>query len=116
MELMRLLILIKLPDVTVTSGVNAQVKPIVTADGRIIEVIIENVGSNYTSIPNLEIISTTGIGCVLTPIFSNGRLSEVKVIEPGAGYVSGDVSIEITPSERDFSFHSTSTKMESKFI
>ena len=33
---------------------------------------------------------------VLTPIFSNGRLSEVKVIEPGAGYISGDVSIEIT--------------------
>tara|TARA_Y100000592_G_scaffold67453_1_gene104793 strand:- start:1473 stop:14264 length:12792 start_codon:yes stop_codon:yes gene_type:complete len=94
----------KLPDVTVTSGVNAQVKPIVTADGRIIEVIIENVGSNYTSTPNLEIISTTGIGCVLTPIFSNGRLSEVKVIEPGTGYVSGDVSIEITPSETDFSF------------
>ena len=95
---------IKLPDVTVTSGVNAQVKPIVTADGRIIEVIIENVGSNYTSIPNLEIISTTGIGCVLTPIFSNGRLREVKVIEPGIGYVSGDVTIEITPSETDFSF------------
>ena len=94
----------KLPDVTVTSGVNAQVKPIVTADGRIIEVIIENVGSNYTSIPNLEIISTTGLGCVLTPIFSNGRLSEVKVIEPGTGYVSGDVTIEITPSEDDFSF------------
>ena len=77
---------------------------IVTADGKIIEVIIENVGSNYTSTPNLEIISTTGIGCVLTPIFSNGRLSEVKVIEPGSGYVSGDVSIEITPSEADFSF------------
>ena len=94
----------KLPDVTVTSGVNAQIKPIVTADGRIIEVIIENAGSNYTSIPNLEIISTTGLGCVLTPIFSNGRLSEVKVIEPGTGYVSGDVSIEITPSEADFSF------------
>jgi hypothetical protein len=94
----------KLPEVTVRSGENAQVKPIVTADGRIIEVIIENIGSNYTSIPNLEIISTTGIGCVLTPIFSNGRLSEVKVIEPGTGYVSGDVTIEITPSEDDFSF------------
>ena len=36
--------------------------------------------------------------------FSNGRLSEIKVIEPGAGYISGDVSIEITESESDFSF------------
>ena len=93
----------KLPDVSVNSGVNAQVKPIVSADGRIIEVIVENVGSNYTSVPDIEIISTSGIGCVLTPIFSNGRLSEVKVIEPGAGYVSGEVTIEIVPSERDFS-------------
>ena len=40
-----------MPNVSVTSGANAQVKPIVSADGRIIEVIIENVGSNYTSIP-----------------------------------------------------------------
>ena len=94
----------KLPDVSVRSGVNAQVKPIVSSNGQIIEIIIENVGSNYTSIPDLEIISTSGFGCVLTPIFSNGRLSEVKVIEPGAGYVSGEVSIEIIPSERDFSF------------
>ena len=55
-------------------------------------------------------------GCVLTPIFSNGRLSEIKVIEPGAGYISGDASIEITESESDFSFISTVAKMESKLI
>ena len=41
----------KPPNVSVTSGSNAQVKPVVSADGRIVEVIIENVGSNYTSIP-----------------------------------------------------------------
>ena len=94
----------KLPQVSVRSGANAQAKPIVSADGKIIEVIIDNVGLNYTSIPDVDIISTSGTGCVLTPIFSNGRLSEIKVIEPGAGYISGDVSIEITESESDFSF------------
>ena len=94
----------KPPQVSTKSGTNAQVKPVVSADGRIIEIIIENVGSNYTSIPDLNIISASGVGCVLTPIFSNGRLSEVKVIEPGTGYVSGEVDIEITPSEENFSF------------
>ena len=94
----------KLPEVSVISGRNAQVKPIVSADGRIIEVIVENVGSNYTSIPDLEIISTSGLGCVLTPIFVNGSLREVKVIEPGSGYISGEVSIEVVTSEEDFSF------------
>ena len=94
----------KPPNVSVVSGKNAQVKPIVTADGRIIEVIIENIGSNYTSIPDLEIISSSGVGCVLTPIIENGTLREVRVIEPGAGYVSGDVSIEVVTVETEFSF------------
>jgi len=94
----------KLPNVSVVSGENAQVKPIVSSDGRIIEVIIENIGSNYTSIPDLNIISSSGIGCVLTPIIINGHLREVKVIEQGQGYVSGDVVIEVSTSERDFSF------------
>ena len=94
----------KLPNVSVTSGTNAQVKPIVSSDGKIVEVIIENRGSNYTSIPDLEIISTSGVGCILTPIIVNGNLSEVKVIEPGTGYITGDVSIEVIATEDDFSF------------
>ena len=94
----------KLPNVSVVSGENAQVKPVVSSDGRIIEVIIENIGSNYTSIPDLEIISSSGIGCILTPIIIDGHLREVKVIEQGQGYVSGDVVIEVSTAESDFSF------------
>ena len=94
----------KLPNVSVVSGKNAQVKPVVSSDGKIIEVIIENIGSNYTSVPDLEIISSSGIGCILTPILVNGFLREVRVIESGEGYVSGDVTIEVTTAERDFSF------------
>ena len=94
----------KMPNVSVTSGANAQVKPVVSADGKIAEVIIENIGSNYTSIPDLEIISTSGVGCILTPIIINGHLREVKVIEPGTGYIAGDVSIEVVASESEFSF------------
>ena len=94
----------KLPNISVVSGKNAQVKPVVSSDGKIIEVIIENIGSNYTSIPDLEIISSSGIGCILTPILVNGTLQEVRVVESGEGYVSGDVSIEVSTAERDFSF------------
>ena len=61
------------PSVSVLSGQNAQVTPIVTADGRIIEVIVSNVGSKYTSTPDL-VINGTGVGCVLTPIIENGIL------------------------------------------
>ena len=94
----------KPPNVSVISGKNAQAKPVVSADGRIVEVIVNNVGSNYTSIPDIDIISSSGVGCILTPIIENGMLREVKVIEPGLGYVSGEVDIEIIATERDFQF------------
>ena len=92
------------PSVSVISGVNAQVTPIVTADGRIIEVIISNVGSKYTSTPDL-VINGTGIGCVLTPIIKNGILSEVKVIDPGAGYDPEDTSIDVIATETRAEFN-----------
>ena len=94
----------KPPQVSIISGVNAQAKPIVSSDGKIIEVIVENVGSNYTSIPNIELLSDSGIGCVLTPIFENGLLKEIIVVEPGTGYIVGETEILITPTEEDISF------------
>ena len=92
------------PSVSIISGRNAQVTPIVTADGRIIEVIVSNVGSRYTSTPDL-VINGTGVGCVLTPIIENGRLSEVKVIEPGNGYNPDDTSIDVITTETRAEFN-----------
>ena len=92
------------PSVSVVSGQNAQATPIVTADGRIIEVIVSNVGSKYTSTPDI-VINGTGVGCVLTPVMENGRLSEVRVIEPGVGYSQDDTSIDIITSETRAEFN-----------
>ena len=92
------------PSVSIISGQNAQVTPIVTADGRIIEVIVSNVGSKYTSTPDL-VINGTGIGCVLTPIIENGRLLEVKVIEPGIGYTQDTTSIDVVTTETRAEFN-----------
>jgi hypothetical protein len=92
------------PSVSIISGRNAQVTPIVTADGRIIEVIVSNVGSRYTSTPDL-VINGTGVGCVLTPIIENGRLSEVKVIESGNGYDPDDTSIDVITTETRAEFN-----------
>jgi hypothetical protein len=90
----------KPPQVSIISGANAQAKPIVSSDGKIIEVLVENVGSNYTSIPNIELLSDSGIGCVLTPIFEDGSLKEIIVVEPGIGYVVGETEILITPTRK----------------
>ena len=72
------------PTITLFSGTNAQVKPVIS-NGRIEQVIILNGGAGYFSAPDLR-ITGDGIGAVLVPITSNGVLTEVRVLESGAGY------------------------------
>ena len=90
------------PDLVLSSGVNAQLKPVIDQNGSIIEVIVENKGKDYISNPDLSIIGD-GRGAVLVPITRvldlNGNesavgigtsvthvLDEVKVIQKGTGY------------------------------
>ena len=54
----------------------------VVSGGEIIEVIVENKGSNYNSPPNLQ-INGDGVGAVITPILKvvdlNGNASSVGI-------------------------------------
>ena len=88
--------LVRKPNVNVLTGSNAQVTPIIN-NGQITEVLVNNVGSNYKSIPDLDLIGD-GIGAVLVPIISNGQLISVKVIEGGIGYTANNTSLLVTPS------------------
>ena len=84
------------PQITISSGKNAQVKPIIN-NGKILQVIVLNSGSNYVSTPDL-VINGPGIGAVLIPIIENESLSEVRVLEPGSGYSEYETTIDvITP-------------------
>lgn len=72
------------PNIVVSKGSGAQLKPIIT-DGKIISVVVQYTGINYSSTPDL-IIDGNGFNAVLTPIISNGLLVDVKVISGGFGY------------------------------
>ena len=56
----------RLPVVTLGIGSDAQLKPIIK-NGAIDEVIVDNQGSGYVSLPDL-IINGDGVGAVLTPV------------------------------------------------
>lgn len=84
------------PQITLDSGSNAQLQPIVS-NGRIVQVIVLNSGSRYFSNPDINIIGD-GIGAVLTPIIENGLLTSVNVIEPGAGYFQDSTSLNVITS------------------
>ena len=84
---------IRNPNITLSTGSGAQVTPIISG-GQISEVLVNNVGANYTSIPDLELIGD-GFGAVLVPIISNGQLISVKVLEGGIGYTQQNTSLLI---------------------
>lgn len=86
------------PKIIVTKGSGAQLKPIIN-NGKIIGVIIQYAGSNYSSTPDL-IVQGDGHNAVLTPIIQNGLIVEVKIISGGFGYSSEKTSITVkSPGE-----------------
>ena len=82
------------PNVNLSAGKNAQIKPIVN-NGQITEVLIQNTGLNYNSPPDI-IIGGSGTGCVLTPILENGKLTSVKIIEGGSGYNQDNTTLAVS--------------------
>jgi len=84
---------IRKPIATLSNGLNAQLTPIING-GQITEVLVNNVGYNYTSVPSL-VVEGNGVGAVLVPVISNGQLISVKVLEGGIGYDKESTSIEV---------------------
>ena len=91
------------PNVTLDSGSNAQLTPIVD-NGRIVDVIINNSGVNYSS-PNIS-ITGNGSGASITPIVQNGAITSVKIINGGIGYSQRSTFITITPPGSSCKFDS----------
>ena len=83
----------KTPSITVVSGQDAQLQPVIN-NGRLQEVLVLNSGKKYNSPPDLT-INGSGIGAVVTPILSNGIITSVKVLEPGTGYDQATTSIGV---------------------
>ena len=82
------------PNITLDTGSNAQLTPIVE-NGKIIDVIINNSGNNYSSSPNIS-ITGSGSGASITPIIQNGAITSVKIINGGIGYLQRSTFITIT--------------------
>ena len=81
------------PQFKLIAGSQAQLTPVIN-DGRIVEVLVQNVGKEYNSPPDLALIGD-GLGAVLTPVLENNTITSVKVIEGGAGYTQSNTSINV---------------------
>lgn len=91
------------PRVTVFSGHNAELLPIVS-NGRIQEVLVTKPGSGYNAPPDL-IVSGAGKNATLVAVLKNGQISRVVVKDPGSDYTD-DISVTVIPAGSGAQFNS----------
>ena len=98
--------LVRDPEISLQVGSDVQLTPIV-ANGKVIQVIVNNGGKNINATPELNVVSDSGQGCVLTPVISGGQITSVTVIGGGFGYLAEDTTIEIVYPGTGAKFRST---------
>jgi len=95
----------KKPIISIKSGKDARVNPLIS-NGRIDNFNIQYGGSEYYSLPKLEIVDNSGkgSGAELRPIITNNRLTDIKIINPGIGYSSTDTTIKVVTAGKHAKF------------
>ena len=83
--------------VTIKTGKEAQLKPIVT-DGKVSYVEIQTRGQEYTSAPDLEVVGLgTGLGAKLRAVVLDGKITEVIILDGGLQYQQDKIDIKVIP-------------------
>ena len=86
------------PKIEILNGKNAELRPIIV-NGKISDVIVANQGSEYNSLPDVEVISTGGgTGAIVRPVITNGQITDAIVINAGIGYSSLTTRVKVTSS------------------
>ena len=88
----------KRPTVTIKNGKNASIIPNII-NGQIDSVTINSGGTEFYSIPTLEVIDPTGLGkgAKLRPVVSGEKITDVKIVNVGVGYSSSS-TVKVTSS------------------
>ena len=86
----------KKPIISIKTGKDGQLKPSIV-NGSIESVNLQFGGSEYYSVPTLNVIDASGkgSGAQLRPVIENNRMVDVKIINAGIGYSSIETSINV---------------------
>ena len=89
----------KKPLISIKTGTEAKLKPII-ANGQINSVNIQYGGIDYYSTPNLVVTDLTGVGsgADLRPVIINQKIADIQIINPGIGYSSTSTIIQVKSS------------------
>jgi hypothetical protein len=81
------------PTFNLIEGSGALLKPIIL-NGRIEQVLTLNMGINYNTPPEIQVIGE-GSGAILTPVIENGNIKNVIVLNKGTGYRENSTNIAV---------------------
>jgi len=85
----------KTATITVKTGKEAELKPIIT-DGKVTYVEIQNGGKEYTAAPDLSLVGIgTGLGGKLRAVVTGGKITDVIIVDSGSKYQQDKVSINV---------------------
>jgi hypothetical protein len=93
------------PTIRVKQGKDAQLVPIIFG-GKITDIQILSGGTEYYSLPDIEVVSKNGYGAILRPIIANNSIVNVEIINSGSGYSQNDTTIRVTNSGKNAKFES----------
>lgn len=89
----------KKPSIQIKNGKDAQLVPIIS-NGSIQEVVIQYGGSEYYSLPDIE-VSGSGLGAILKPVLSNNKIIDVIIVNKGIGYSTSNTTIKVVSSGKN---------------
>tara|TARA_B100001094_G_scaffold256565_1_gene255802 strand:+ start:3319 stop:16308 length:12990 start_codon:yes stop_codon:yes gene_type:complete len=90
------------PILSLKSGKNAEVFPVVL-NGKIVSINVGALGTEYHSVPDLE-IEGDGVGAELRPVITNNQLTDVIIINGGANYTENNTTIKVKSAGRNAVF------------
>ena len=90
------------PLISIKTGKDAVITPVID-NGQITSVNVQNGGSEYYSVPDIDITDTSGngSGAILRPVITNNKISSVVIVNPGIGYSSTQTSTKITSAGKN---------------
>ena len=89
---------IRTPAITVETGKNAELSPVINALGEISDVVIIEGGTNYSTAPEI-VVGGSGKFAKLRASVSGGAITSIEILNKGKGYsaVTGQTTLTVVP-------------------
>ena len=89
---------VRTPTITVETGKNAELSPVINALGEISDVVIVEGGTNYSTAPEI-VVGGSGKFAKLRASVSGGAITSIEILNKGKGYsaVTGETTLTVVP-------------------